>query len=64
LTCYGQFRAFSRGPLIRTYSGDIAAEHEKEAEKWRAFLNHPLKPPSCATRDFRVAEGSGGGPRE
>jgi hypothetical protein len=37
------FRAFSRGPVVRSYSGDIAEEHEKEAEKRRAFLNHPLK---------------------
>lgn len=37
------FRAFSRGPVVRSYRGDIAEEHEKEAEKRRAFLNHPLK---------------------
>lgn len=37
------FNAFSRGPVVRSYSGDIAEEHEKEAEKRRAFLNHPLK---------------------
>jgi len=37
------FSAFSRGPVVRSYSGDIAEEHEKEAEKRRMFLNHPLK---------------------
>lgn len=36
-------RAFSRGPVVRSYSGNIAEEHEKEAEKRRPFLNHPLK---------------------
>lgn len=37
------FSAFSRGPVVRSYRGNIAEEHEKEAEKRRAFLNHPLK---------------------
>ena len=37
------FEGFSRGLVVRSYSGDIAEEHEKEAEKRRVFLNHPLR---------------------
>ena len=46
------FKAFSRGPVVRSYSGDIAEEHEKEAERRRAFLNHPLK----RIRDWAIDE--------
>jgi hypothetical protein len=37
------FRAFARGLVVRSYSGDIAEEHEKEAEQRRPFLNHALR---------------------
>jgi len=37
------FTAFSRAFVIRSYSGDIAEEHEKEAERRRPFLNHALR---------------------
>lgn len=38
------FREFVAGSgTFRMYSGDIAAQHEKEAETAREFLNHPLK---------------------
>jgi hypothetical protein len=37
------FAAFSRGVIFRSHSGDIAAEHEKEAEELRLFVNHPLR---------------------
>lgn len=37
------FTAFCRGEVVRSYIGDIEEEHLKEAEKWRMFLNHPLR---------------------
>ena len=37
------FAAFSRGVIVRSYRGDIAQEHENEAERLRLFLNHPLR---------------------
>ena len=37
------FTAFSRAFVIRSYSGDIAEEHEKEAQRRRPFLNHALR---------------------
>jgi hypothetical protein len=37
------FTAFSRAFVVRSYRGDIAEEHEKEAERRRPFVNHPLR---------------------